>query len=203
MSINKQHSLRREFVCSLISIFSISLFCIVLIMAGVVDLSVKCYSIDSEGNLYIGIHKEIDVYSNGELIRSFSPKTSRDYVFTIRDDEILLSTPTYLFRMDLYGNVIESGEDKSGGTFFLLQANKYKIVLNQDHYELKGILGWTKIVKNDTQVVYRISGLSFTVKMVLYLTVLWVVLLFVRVLFVVCRRSGDDPDTMAGYLPWE
>lgn len=159
------------------------LVCILLIGTGLVNPFIKCFAVDSAGKLYVGVTEQVLVYSDASIIRSFSSKTSRDYIFTITEnDTILLATSSQNYTMDLYGNVLEIDEDKSGTQYPELQDNRTQLNLaNGDSYAVKNLLGWTKIVKNGTTVVYQITGPSFLVKILLYLAVISFVLLWIKI----------------------
>lgn len=149
--------------------------CIVLIGAGVVNISVKCFAADSDGNLYVGLTEQILVYSDERvLIRSFSSKTSRDYIFTINEnDTILLTTSSQNYMMDLHGNLLKYEENDPMHQYPELQDSRTQFEdVNGNWYKITDVLGWTKIVKNDSIVVYQITTLSFLVKISLYFAVI-------------------------------
>lgn len=92
----------------------INLYCNNAVQSGEVHTNYNHgFSVDHEGNLYLGFDSEIQVTDpNGNIIRTFSSQTSRGYTFKINDSEqILLSTGSVLYTMDLYGTVIEEKKD--------------------------------------------------------------------------------------------
>ena len=93
--------------------------------------------------------------------------------------------------MDLDGNILSVREDPGADMFNQLQYRKRIFVSkNKDIYRVKNYFTWTSIVKNDTDVVYRISGVSFAVKAALAGSIVLMVFLTIR--FVVKSRPEDD-----------
>lgn len=144
----------------------IILFCVCMTTFCGASPSITGFAIDSQNRIYVGESNGIEVYENQMHILTINPQTSRSYVFTIlEDDTILLSTPTHVYHMDLTGEIMDTWEDNGADTFNRLKNEKYRFTsANGDEYKVKGLLGRTRIVKNGTIVVYRISMLSFIVK---------------------------------------
>lgn len=152
-------------------LFCILFVCVILVITGIVTPSLSGFAVDSSDRLYIGMQKEICVYEEGSIIRRINPHTSRTYIFTITEnDTILLSTSTKIYVMDLYGNILEEREDVGADTYNQLSYKKRRFVSHSgDVYTLKGIIGPTRIVKNNFETVYQIDALSFSVKVCLWL----------------------------------
>ena len=161
-----------------LAIFAIPMACVVglcllLLITGAVTPFISGFAVDKNDRIYVGEETEICVYENNVLIRTINPQTSRAYAFTIADDRILLSTASTFYTMDLDGNILDTQEDPGAHMYNQLQYNKRKYISHSgDTYKLKSQMGWTRIVKNDTQTVYQISPLSFVVKILLALSVL-------------------------------
>lgn len=161
----------KHLICVYVSVISVLLLiCALLIYSGIASPFISCFAIDSDDRLYVGKHDRIDVFENGVLTNSIFSKTSRGYVFTIlEDDTIQLSTSTIVYSMDLNGNIISSYEDNGSHVYNQIQKSKFSFITTKDDaYCLKGILGRTRIIKNNTIVVYQLSPLSFMVKIALY-----------------------------------
>lgn len=77
----------------------------ILIFLGIVCIDYEGFAVDKEDNLYIGMPSIINVYSpEGDILRSFSPKTSRGYSFTIEDGEtVFIDSGDKQYTLDLYG----------------------------------------------------------------------------------------------------
>lgn len=158
-------------ICAII--WGILLFvCLMLIITGVANPTIPSFAVDQSGKLYIATTRRIEVYDNGTLVKSISPRTSRAYQFTIQpNNTILIATPTKVYNMDLDGTVLSSYEEKNADTYNQLSYRRKQFNSpNGDTYEMRGILGWTKIIKNDADMVYSISLISFAVKTIFALT---------------------------------
>lgn len=144
----------------------IILFCLCMTTFGGASPSIVGFAVDSQNRIYVGESNGIEVHENQLHVLTINPQTSRSYVFTIlEDDTILLSTPTKVYHMDLTGEIMDTWEDNGADTFNQIQYQKHRFTsANGDEYKVKGLLGRTRIVKNETEVVYRISLLSFIVK---------------------------------------
>jgi hypothetical protein len=123
------------------------------------------FAVDSNNRLYVG-RDEIEVYENGELLKTINPKTSRAYVFTIQDDDtILLSTASKVFIMDLDGNVINQYEDTYTKIFNGLTREKNLFTAKDGtQYSVKHRLTWLEIVKDNDVRVYRLPMLDFATR---------------------------------------
>ena len=145
--------------------FILGLFiCIILLVSGTATLSISGFAVDDCERLYVGTAKAISVYEDGKLAYEIDPQTSRTYRFTVDDNgNLLLSTSTKIYIMDLEGNILETKEDAGADTYNQLSYRKNKFVSKKgDEYRLINF-GRAKIVKNGTQTIYQIDDLSFSV----------------------------------------
>lgn len=116
------------------------------------------FAVDSNGNLYLGLNHQISVHSNGKLVRSITTGTSRGYAFTIdNSDHLILSTSTTIYKMDLYGNIIETGHDENARLFLNMQRNRTFTAEDGSKYVCKNTLGYIEILNNGV-TVYRMPG---------------------------------------------
>ena len=157
----------KYFLLFILVISIIMIPCLILIIGGHATLSIAGFAVDESGRLYVGTASEIQIYENNELVGTLSPKTSRSYAFTIKDNKLLLSTASQVYLMDLDGNVLETKEDLGASTFNQLQRQRKRFVSDNDTYRLKNTWGRAKIVKNDSEIVYQISIASVIVKALL------------------------------------
>ena len=162
----------------------IMLFSMFLYISGIAQPFIPRFALDSSERLYIGYNQMIAVYDDGQKIASISPQTSRGYSFTINpDDTIFICTGDRSYLTDLDGNILETYEDINLTTNWELQyKGKSFTNSNGDIFKVRSSLGYTKIVKNGTEVIFRISLLSFIVKLLIYIAVL--VLIFVLIVVV-------------------
>lgn len=168
----------------------IVLICLFLILTGHATLGIPCFAVDSDDRIYVGTQNDILVFDDGVLVNTINPRTSRAYMFTINEDgNILLSTASKEYLMDLEGNIIHEQDDPGAHTYNQIQYNKQKFTsINGDTYELAAVLGRTSIVKNNTEKVYQISLLSFVVKLCL---IICVAILFISPLWLLLdKRTG-------------
>ena len=161
--------LKKTIVVVSIVLFCVSLVSLLLLFSGKVSLSVFGFAVDNANRIYVGTEKEISIIERGEKIGSISPNTSRTYAFTITEDEtILLSTSTKVYTMDMDGNILSTAEDTGADIYNQLSRQKKKFISAKgDQYRLINMLGWTRILKNDIDVVYQIDVLSYIVKLLL------------------------------------
>ena len=166
-------------------VLTVMLSCLGLVLSGGTPISIPCFSADSQGRIYVGHQRKIEVYDNGLLVRTINPKTSRGYMFTIlENDTILLSTSTVVYSMDLMGNVISSWEDQGADTYNQLQYGKTRYESSRgDVYKLESVFGRTRIVKNGIDVVYSISLKSYVVKLLLIVSTVMFVLIIAVILY--------------------
>lgn len=139
---------------------------VILLISGAVTLSISGFVVDNFDRIYVGTAKAISVYENGELVREINPKTSRTYRFTMDDNgNLVLSTSSKIYIMDLEGNILETKEDPGADAYNQISYRKNKFVSQKgDEYRLINF-GRSKIVKNGTQTVYQMDVLSYLVKL--------------------------------------
>ena len=180
------------------------LVCLILILSGTANPAVRGFAGDDSGRVYVGVSRQIYVYENGTLVDEIFPNTSRSYAFTITaDDQILLSTSTKVFLLDLAGNVLDTREDPGADTFNQIMYSKARFVAeNGDIYRISSILGWTKITKNGAVTVWQNDMLSYTVKLLLAASmfstmgfIFWIVLLKSKTGTFPYPKTGDRPPS--------
>ena len=86
----------------------IELVIMILLLSGTVRVECMGIRIDPAGNIYVGLTEEIRVFDkSGQLLRTISPKTSKNYVFHVDGDKLLLDSASSHYVMDLNGDVLE------------------------------------------------------------------------------------------------
>lgn len=150
----------------------VMVICSILIGSRIASPFVSCFALDSQGRLYVGKHNRIDVYDNGILIDTITTRTSREYLFTIvEEDVLLLATSTTVYHMDTSGKIQTSFEDPTGKIHRQLKLMRKEFVSSQsDIYRLHNIWGWHYISKNESETIYSISLLSFLTKCLLFIS---------------------------------
>lgn len=151
------------------SICSIIFPCLILIFTGTATPFIHCFAVDASDRLYIGTDSDIYVYDNGIMIGTINPHTSRGYMFTINEEQlIVLSTASKVHLMDLNGTILQTHDDPGAYMYNQIQYKKRTFVsANGDEYKLIGEFGWTRIIKNRSELIYQISVLSFMVKVLI------------------------------------
>ena len=170
---------------------------LIMLFTGAVSPSISSFAVDSLDNLYVGANREIQIFRDGVMIDSISHKASLNYAFTITEDNtILFATPSRTYQMDLTGEILETKEDLSASTYARLERNKRTFISQSgDSYRMIGILGRTRIVKNDEEVVYAISWLSYIMKI---LVSICVVSLFLNTPLLVFHIRNDSCSKNSG-----
>ena len=155
---------------ALFSVFHscVILFCLLMIFLGLASPFINGFAVDAQENLYIGEGKTIRIYHDRALVGKIILKGTT-YAFVVDStNELIVAYPAAVHRMDAKGNILEIWEDPVAETFQKFRnAGKLATTPVGDEYRMIGKLGWTRIVKNGTTEVYRISGLSFVVKLLL------------------------------------
>jgi len=127
--------------------------CMIMVMSGAVSLTMNGFAVDTNGQLYIGQANEIMVLKDGECVKTLSPKTSRGYAFTIENGEqIVLSTSTTVFIMDLDGAVISQYPDEGTQVFNRLKNPKTFVDIHGTEYTRKNVWGRPYIYKDGIEV---------------------------------------------------
>lgn len=161
----------------LLAVFAIShscvaLFILFLLVSGKVTLFIPSFGVDANDRLYIGEFKSIRIFQAG-LETGNICLNSTNYAFTVAEDTILLAYPSRTQMLDIEGNVLNESKDPNAETYARVRNEGRTIVSpNGDKYQKTDSLGWTQIVKNDSEVVYKISGLSFVAKILMWLVAL-------------------------------
>ena len=166
----------------------------VLLLSGSITMSLSGFAVDKDDNVYIGTERAINVYRDGTLLREINPRTSRAYQFTINaDNQILLATSTNVYLMDILGTVVEEPNISALDTYSSLSWKKSFVSASGDIYQLKHPLGWTRIVKNGTETVYKVSLLSYVMKILLIVMVPVFCISVIRLVAseIAIRRTGD------------
>ena len=160
-------------------------FCLLMIFLNFATPFISSFGIDSSGRLYVGENDTINIYQDGKKEGYIELKSS-NYEFTVNsDDTILVAYPSRVYLMDTSGNILETKEDRNSENYSRLQNNGRTVVAgNGDRYRKVGELGWTRIVKNGSKVVYHIGIFSFVIK---FLILICAVSLFFNGLWVIHR----------------
>lgn len=98
----------RKYLAVFAVLWVIELVIMILLLSGTVRVECMGIRIDPAGNIYVGLTEEIRVFDkSGQLLRTISPKTSKNYVFHVDGDKLLLDSASSHYVMDLNGAVLE------------------------------------------------------------------------------------------------
>ncbi len=98
----------RKYLAVFAVLWVIELVIMILLLSGTVRVECMGIRIDPAGNIYVGLTEEIRVCDkSGQLLRTISPKTSKNYVFHVDGDKLLLDSASSHYVMDLNGAVLE------------------------------------------------------------------------------------------------
>lgn len=148
----------------------IMIFCLIMIFLGLASPFINGFALDNEGKLYVGEGRMIRIYQTGIQIDALD-MTTDTYVFTINSaNELVVAYPSTVYRMDLAGNVLEKRDDPVSETYQQIRKDSKSVTtVSGDEYRKISEFGWSRIIKNGTEEVYRLSVLSFIVKLLLAL----------------------------------
>lgn len=162
---------------------------------------INCYAVDSYGRLYLQSEDNRDdilLYENGKYVGTIHLDTSlenaknsfssRGSFFTIMKDVIYVTTSTYVYQLDLQGNMLDSYKDITNLHGRLITAKKY-IADNGDLYQKRNVMFRTSIVKNNEEVIYQIPVRAAILK---WVEIISVVLFAVVVITVVVHFRKEQ-----------
>ena len=140
-----------------------------LVLTEVSSPFIESFAVDSEGKVYIASENSIAIHSGQTEIGRIDINAKRPWRFTINEkDEIICCTSSTVWKVDLSGNELEKYQDHSAQLYSKLQFSSRDEDMYGNTYRRVSYLGRTRIIKNETEVVYQISLLSLFTKILLY-----------------------------------
>lgn len=140
--------------------------CLIFNILGITTFSYTGFAVDSCGIVFIGKDSIIEKYFDGKKIAELDPKTSRGYAFTIQNDNIILSTGSFVYTLDLDGKELGREADIETKVFNGLQKQKKFFVTNEgDQYYFKSVLGRAQVIDESGNVLYKMPFLDYIVKL--------------------------------------
>lgn len=148
------------------------LFCMASIITGIaMPYLSDGFGIDSSGRIYVGEQSKISVYENGDKINEIPTWLGHHYITVDSGDNLRIITSSGIHIWDLSGNEIQYIEDRLTDEFYYTNTHwRKQVTPSGDTYRVVDNIGWSRIVKNETETVYRISVFSLVVKLLLVLT---------------------------------
>lgn len=149
---------------------------IIAMATGAMSLSYSGVAADDAGRRYLGRGGRIEVYQAGEKADTLKPDVDKSYVFTVRDEQLVLSTGKVAVTMDLQGNVIESKTDEGGALCKELKPLRRSFTAPDGTvYTLRHEMLAAQVVTDDGAVVYSEPGWANVLKPLLALAGLYVI----------------------------
>lgn len=116
------------------------------------------FGVDSKGYVYIGKDGQIEVFEDGQMIRSIKLPPHRAYYFTVQaDDTILFSNSDFYYVLDLNGDVLSKKPEFESQIFNHLKMQREVVTENQIRYFYQNIFGCEIVKNNDGKIVYQTS----------------------------------------------
>jgi len=164
--------------------------CLLMILTGLATPFISTFALDMQGNLYVGEGKMLRIYHNGVLLREIEME-DYDYAFTINsNNELVVSYTSTVCRMDTSGKILDEWEDHNAKTYQELRRTGTNLTMpNGDKYRKVSELGWTRILRNGTEEIYRLSVFSFIIKLLMSLCF---VSLFVNIPWLIYRDYKEN-----------
>ena len=147
-----------------------------IFVAAIIAMTTGGVAADDAGRLYLGRGGRIEVYQAGEKADTLKPDVDKSYVFTVRDEQLLLSTGKVAVTMDLQGNVIESKTDEGGALYKELKPLRRSFTAADGTvYTLRHEMLAAQVVTDDGTVLYCEPGWANVLKPLLALAGLYVI----------------------------
>jgi hypothetical protein len=145
-------------------------FCLITVFLNLASPFLNGFAVDSTGRVYVGENETINIYEDSVKVGSIELE-GPNYEFTVdQNNRVVVAYTSEVCLLDSSGIVLETKEDPGMDTFYEIHNKRSaSVTVGGDRYKKEGALGWTRIIRNGTEVVYRLSVLSFTVKMLLIL----------------------------------
>ena len=151
------------------------------------------FGVDSSGQVYVGKHGEILVYSDRECVQEIKIPKYKAYYFTVRDnDTILIAYTSNVDIYDLEGNLLDTVSDSGLDKYHELQGMRTIQHLSGDVYKVRNVFGVRTITKNSATIVYQtpIGDVLLTVLAILsFITVIALALVLNLHMFTVLKEQ--------------
>jgi len=150
------------------AVVSITGICLLFMLANIVYLDWHGFGADHLGQVYIGKPGRIEVYNHNSLVSIIPIQPYRTYAFTTRDGESFqLSTASTIYTLDIYGNELESEDDKGCDTYEALRENKQVILPNGQKVIKEAPFLHTRIVNENGDILYQMPLLDYIIQLIL------------------------------------
>ena len=149
---------------------------IVAMTTGAMSLSYSGVAADDAGRLYLGRGGRIEVYEAGQNVETIKPDVSKSFIFTLQDEQLVLSTGKEVTTLDLQGNVIESKTDEGKAVYQQLKSQRHSFTAADGTvYTLRHEILAAQVTTGDGTVLYSEPGWANALKPLLLLAGLYVI----------------------------
>lgn len=143
-------------------------FCLIMIFTKAATPYISGFGVDSTGRVYVGENKGIGIYQERTKIGVIEIQADAYFIDVDENDQIRIVYTSRVDWMDLSGKVVKTMDDPYAQTYSQLNSASNKFVAaNGDTYREIAHYGWTRIVKNNSEVVYYQNHLSLLVKLLI------------------------------------
>lgn len=149
---------------------------VIAIAAGAMALSYSGVAVDEAGRLYLGRGSKIEVYQAGEKVGTIHPQVDKSFIFTVRNEELLLSTGKTVITLDLQGNSVDEQTDENGALYQELKPQRRSFTAaDGTEYTLRHELLAAQVISDDGMVLYSEPAWTGVLKPLLMLAALYVI----------------------------
>ena len=166
----------------------VTLFCFIMLFSGNVTFFLHGFGVDSNDRLYIGKERVIEVYDNAGSSKTI-PVDHLNYRFAVENgNEIVISSGNRIYRLDLDGNEISESETKDND----MQPFNASMIKsdNGDIYRKTEWFGYTRITRNDNEVVWSMPLLDYIIFLLLTAACASLVIFVVVFIIKYIRKNG-------------
>ena len=105
--------------------FPLFLFILTTVLSGAGNISYQGFAYDREGNLYLGRKYRI------EMAHSIPVESNMSYDFTLKDETVIVHAGSFLYWIDLSGNVLTKKQETREG-WEIVPPNQENIFISDD-----------------------------------------------------------------------
>lgn len=151
--------------------------CLMLMLTGNAEIIWHGFGVDSQGQIYIGTSKSIDVFEQGMKVDSIPIPVFRSYYFTVDNDVLLIAATRDVYTLDLQGAELTHTFDPSAHIYASLKHKRVAQSRDGATYRAHNVLLRSTVSKKNGTLVYMMPLYDFIIKVLLYLSMLAIVYL--------------------------
>ena len=125
------------------------------------DAKIHGFDVDSEGRVYVGRAHQIEIYQGKELVDVISVPDFRNWSFKLSESgRFCVSDISTVYEIDESGQIISECEDVQSRAYKEMYKRK-TVNLGEIQIHKAAPFGWTRIVNNDGDCLYKIPALNY------------------------------------------